>query len=344
MHIQPFTEEISNLNHGQRHVLETFDLAEVRDTMTEFFCAHHLRVPNAHKLNFRHTSVSLSSLQLSQVEYGTETQVEISDIEDFYVVSLPICGTQEFRQGDKAAISDPEHGIIISPTRSVSLDISADCKQRMVRISRLRLEGQLSSLLGRVVTEPLVFSLSMDAKNGAGASWWRTIKYLEQERSYNGSLYMSAPFLSHVEQMLMTGLLYGIPHNYTAALKPTEQKGTPIHVYRAERFIRNNAREPISIDDIVNASGVTRRKLYRSFKSTRGIAPIHFLRDVRMQGAREDLLTAGGATGKITSVAMSWGFIHLGRFSVDYKKRFGESPSDTVRRQNIRQETRIWVP
>jgi AraC-like DNA-binding protein len=28
---------------------------------------------------------------------------------------------------------------------------------------------------------------------------------------------------------------------------------------------------------------------------------------------------------------MRWGFAHLGRFSIEYKERFGESPSQSLR-------------
>jgi AraC-like DNA-binding protein len=29
-----------------------------------------------------------------------------------------------------------------------------------------------------------------------------------------------------------------------------------------------------------------------------------------------------------TDIAMAWGFYHLGRFAVEYARRFGESPSE----------------
>lgn len=50
-----------------------------------------------------------------------------------------------------------------------------------------------------------------------------------------------------------------------------------------------------------------------------------------MTRARGDLLRpAPGAT--VTNVAMDCGFSHLGRFSCDYCRHFGESPSETLRR------------
>lgn len=34
--------------------------------------------------------------------------------------------------------------------------------------------------------------------------------------------------------------------------------------------------------------------------------------------------------GRLITVARRWGFHHLGHFAVDYRRAFGESPSDTV--------------
>ncbi|WP_228480414.1 helix-turn-helix domain-containing protein, partial [Pseudomonas aeruginosa] len=44
-----------------------------------------------------------------------------------------------------------------------------------------------------------------------------------------------------------------------------------------------------------------------------------------------EILASGGARS-ISTIALGWGFSHLGRFSVDYRKRFEETPSMTQRR------------
>ncbi len=36
----------------------------------------------------------------------------------------------------------------------------------------------------------------------------------------------------------------------------------------------------------------------------------------------------------VTDVAFKWGFTHLGRFSQEYKRRYGELPSSTRRWSN----------
>ena len=39
---------------------------------------------------------------------------------------------------------------------------------------------------------------------------------------------------------------------------------------------------------------------------------------------------------RIADVANEWGFWHMGQLAADYRRHFGENPSETLRRQNKR--------
>src|SRR6185312_15188934 len=62
-----------------------------------------------------------------------------------------------------------------------------------------------------------------------------------------------------------------------------------------------------------------------------------WLRQMRLALARRELLHAD-PDSSVTEVALSAGFTQLGRFSVQYRKAFGESPSFTIRRSQRRTE------
>jgi AraC-like DNA-binding protein len=53
---------------------------------------------------------------------------------------------------------------------------------------------------------------------------------------------------------------------------------------------------------------------------------------LRLSQARRSLLSADGKSATVTEIATSFGFVELGRFSVEYRKAFGESPSQTLQR------------
>jgi len=53
---------------------------------------------------------------------------------------------------------------------------------------------------------------------------------------------------------------------------------------------------------------------------------------MRMSEARKALLSPASPSQTVTDVAMHFGFLELGRFSVEYRRAFGERPSATLRR------------
>jgi AraC family ethanolamine operon transcriptional activator len=56
---------------------------------------------------------------------------------------------------------------------------------------------------------------------------------------------------------------------------------------------------------------------------------------LRLSGARLVLLSAHDRCETVTEIATSFGFVELGRFSVEYRKMFGESPSETLGRRSV---------
>ncbi|MGC2655752.1 MAG: helix-turn-helix domain-containing protein, partial [Mycobacterium sp.] len=59
--------------------------------------------------------------------------------------------------------------------------------------------------------------------------------------------------------------------------------------------------------------------------------PVTHLRNVRLDSARRMLTQPSDGTS-VTNVALAAGFSHLGRFSREYSRRFGELPSESLRR------------
>jgi AraC-like DNA-binding protein len=90
--------------------------------------------------------------------------------------------------------------------------------------------------------------------------------------------------------------------------------------------------EPLKASDLEAHSGVTIRAIEQAFARHLGCTPMEYLHSLRLEKARE-WLTAPSRDASATTVALTAGFSHLGRFSHDYAERFGERPSDTLKRQ-----------
>jgi AraC-like DNA-binding protein len=103
-------------------------------------------------------------------------------------------------------------------------------------------------------------------------------------------------------------------------------------VRKAESVVRLQSGEILHIGIISRNCGVSERTLRNAFYATYGKTPYRHLRDLRMQEARLALQSADSASTTVTAVATRFGFYELGRFSVEYRCAFGESPSETLRR------------
>jgi transcriptional regulator GlxA family with amidase domain len=63
---------------------------------------------------------------------------------------------------------------------------------------------------------------------------------------------------------------------------------------------------------------------------------MRYLRRIRLERVFEDLTLAESEPGAIAEAALRWGFNHLGHFGFFYHQRFGEHPSETLRRSRPR--------
>ena len=131
-------------------------------------------------------------------------------------------------------------------------------------------------------------------------------------------------------EFVMTVLLLHQPHNYSEALRRLARPVTPRDVKRAIDYIEANLDTAIGLPDLVAACGVPGRTLIKHFRDFKGTSPMRYLQNSRYQRVREALSRAEPEQS-VTEIALKWGFTHIGRFSVEYRKRFGESPSRTLR-------------
>jgi AraC-like DNA-binding protein len=101
---------------------------------------------------------------------------------------------------------------------------------------------------------------------------------------------------------------------------------------RAEEFLAASVSKAVSLAEVAAASGVSVRTLTRGFRERHGIGPIRFLHRRRLEAARRDLLASSPGEARVTDVAHRYCFAHTGRFAIAYRRTFGESPSETLRR------------
>jgi AraC family ethanolamine operon transcriptional activator len=103
-------------------------------------------------------------------------------------------------------------------------------------------------------------------------------------------------------------------------------------VRRVEQHLLDDLAMPQTVDDLWRIADTSRRTLEYSFKDYFGTSPKRFIKALKLNAARDDLLAGSYGSEQVVEIASGLGFTHMGQFSNDYRHMFGEKPSETLRR------------
>src|SRR5262249_2458160 len=186
------------------------------------------------------------------------------------------------------------------------------------------LQRELSQMLDRQILRPVEFDPMVRFDQGAGQIIRRMLGRLYEEAGNRDLRFTSSLAVWQLERLLISTILEGHKHNYSHIVNGPGRGVAPWQIRIVEEFIAENAGHPLSMGDLAVTAGVTARSLQYSFRRHKGCAPMEFLRQMRLERVHSDLTNAMGDT-TVTTVAMRWGFLHLGRFAAEYRAKFGES-------------------
>jgi AraC-like DNA-binding protein len=295
---------------------------------------YHIEIATRERpaFDFVSNAAYMSHCAVGFVRYGAAARVRVPGDRkrDDFFVHLPAKGKciTENRWG--SFVCKRGRGIISSPAGHV-MRSEAGSSRIIVSLTRASLLGQLAALLGEQPSRQLEFSPTIDLEGGGGRRFARHVRLLIADLEDEAVAHKDTLHAIH-EQLIATALLIGQPHSYTDPLNRLDRPADSAGVRRVVDFIHARLDSPIALADLVAVSGVPGRTLQRHFQNYRGTTPMGYLREARLARIHAALLRADG-DDSVTAIAMSYGVQHLGRFSIAYRRRFGESPSQTLRRR-----------
>jgi AraC-like DNA-binding protein len=305
------------------------DLDEARSMVGRVMRPHQLGVVGAmQRLDARMHHQPLGDVSLNRLRYGAHVEIRPGPLEDFFLVQMPLAGSARISSGPQQVDSTPDVASVVSPDDDLAMRWSDDSDQFMLRVGRSLLERTLMGQLGCTLDRPLRFQLGFRWRDCP--AWRCLMTYLLDCSSQHADLATHKLIVHQMEQLVAATLLSAHPHNYTCVSPGRRAAVLPRHVRSVQDYLQAHAHEPVSAEQLARIAGVSVRSLYAGFKEFLDVSPMHYLRDLRMERARAELLS--GESHNIAAVALRWGFAHMGRFSAGYKARYGESPSQSLRR------------
>ena len=272
--------------------------------------------------------IPMGEISLNRLRYSSRVDIAPSLMKDFFLVQMPLHGHATVHSAGQEVCSSPQLATVINPEDVTRMRWEPGNDQFLLRISRSLLENTLRGQLGQELHEPLRFATGFRWQENP--AWCALIGYLLECASQGLELDKQRLIRQQIEQLVATTLLTSHQHNHQQPVGQKRAAIRPSHVRRVQDYIHAHAHEALSAEMLAGIGGVSLRGLYAGFKNFLGVSPMQYLRDVRMERVRTELLS--GEVSNVTGVALRWGFAHMGRFSAEYKSRFGETPSQSMRK------------
>jgi AraC-like DNA-binding protein len=319
-----------------RRIFHTRDVEAIRALLSATYQKDFAIAParrGSRNIDLSIDGFDLPNMFLHHLRFATGVALESSRSDGHYVICLPLSGRAEASAGGTSIACNPHSAVIFCrpATPASMVRTEAPMAALNLTISQGAVMRQLAALLGEPVDTAPEFASTLDLTQGHGGNLARYLLLALRDFRQADQPPWTPIMIGGFEDFIISKLLVSHPHSYSSALRKAEKPIAPRDVRRAMDYMEARLGAAITIADVAGASGIAGRTLFKHFRDFHGMSPMQHLRNSRFDKVREALVRADPEQS-VTEIAMNWGFTHMGRFAVEYRQRFGESPSESLRR------------
>ena len=294
---------------------------DVETVWQQFIPSARLEHVDPLRVRFRWTSIDTGAFSLVQYSLRADVRSSIHLDDQIMACQLAALDARMTTEGHSLDARQPW----ITGDRAMQARWSGTGKVRAFLFDRTSAERIARAVSGE---DRLVLrSIDPVARDRTlAAQWERSFGYVASALAVGHEQPLIA---AELERHALISTLTTFSTTYLEALDRTAQRAAaPRTVRRALAFIDAHAHQPITVDDIAAAAGISTRGLQHAFRRALGVTPSEQLRTVRLAAAHRDLQNAGTTVGE---VSRRWGFSSPSRFARFYRDMYGRNPVQTAR-------------
>lgn len=315
-------------------VLSTDNPAEVSALLSRMLGPNHLVIhPPVEDFHATVAAIRLRDVTMAYLDLHVAVTIDMPITNDVYSVHMPMNGSADCSYNGIRVEANSFEALVVNPGTDLQMRMEVDSPQLIIRIETQALRSQFASMLGRGVDGAILFAPIMPLLTGPANRWHGSIQLLSSEVMTPDSLIKEGIGAGPLEALIISSLLWVHESTHHDELtRPAGPTGRRC-VRQSMAFVEENLANDISLEDIARNAQVSIRSIQQGFRDDLGTTPMSYVRDRRLERARAELSDAIAEDSlSVTHVAEHWGFGHLGNFSSMYRRRFGETPSQTLRR------------
>ena len=274
----------------------------------------------------------MGEIQIYGLKFEGALRISSDSLESVNII-CPISGVFRSLKEKGASAIGSGFAMIDSPGDRVAVEWESESTSMVVRIPKETLIFYCNKLYDMDVPRNINFLSLLDMTQGPGKSVGNILNTILMEADNKDSLLNQGVLTENFQEMLVTSLLNSQPNSLTESLFNRDKQVRPFYIKRATEYIQENIEDLILLSDLVEETGVSLRTLQAGFSKFYDVGPSAYIKQLKMRGARESLLSESPLETTVADVAARYGFYNPCNFSVNYKKLFGETPSETLRKQ-----------
>lgn len=281
------------------------------------------------KLDCSLSEVSLDGIILLREQLNAGSQIEAAPPGNFFPLAtilgdssgMRFC-SKEFKQNSLLQASGSEWNMRFSE----KLDYIGCI------LDKTMLAEHTQILTGRQVSPNWFISQSCQAQPNIMANYKHQlttmISLLSEQAALLNNSDIRRQFSAQIFQLVIK-LLNSTQHEQQKLMPQTKRLAG---VRRVVDYLKVHASYLPTIPELCTVAQLSERSLEYGFKEQFGVTPIRYLKLVRLNGSKRDLVVAHPKMTKVVDIALRWGFVEFGRFAAEYGQLFKELPSETLRR------------
>jgi len=312
--------------------VDTRSPEHARREIGRIFCPHLLTPRNGRGItgfHAVHRSAQQNFYSLNLIRYGCEVDIDPGELSRFFMLLFPIAGAGSARCGKETALVRPgQTAAILSPTLPAQVRWLEGCESIAVLLERDAVEQQWALMIDRPAS-PIEFSTRMDVSGAAGRLLWNHVRLMLEGVEATD---IPSRYLTRLGEDLIQLMLSSFAHSQRSLLERSPKSSDAAAIRRVEEWIRANISRAFSVAEIAAESAMSLRALQDMLRRKKGTTLTELIEIIRLEAFRACLVHPDGPRS-VTECAFAVGFGHLGRAAIAYQRRYGEMPSQTLRRR-----------
>lgn len=308
---------------------QTVDISLASQQLLHHFDEHQIIPLNPSSFIFRADAYPGGRLHFYHFEFvgGVEFRdvVNTSDM----IIHLLLSNCVEIRTGQGWKHLDAPAIFALTPSELPDFRFPEGGRMLILKIDSETLDQQARQLIQPSPQQSLQFS-EKGFSQQATQVLQSTFKFMFEQYNNQQSEELRELWLAHTEQFMLSQILLNLDNNFTEQLHYRHKNKLPFALRKACEWLQTVLDQPFDINELCRVTEFSQRSLQYQFKQHFNCSPRSYFQSMKLDALHRDLIIADH-NSSVTELAMKWGFYHNGRLAEQYRRRFGELPSKTLR-------------